>query len=145
MRRADIAQETGRGGRDGQQSLCVLFWSYGDAIKHERFINDGEGTREHKESKRRDLRAIQQYCVNKTDCRRTQVLQYFGETFSSEMCGGTCDNCDTKGEFELKDVTESAVQAIKLARSIPAGSATMCYLVDVFRGSRMKKVCRRRR
>ncbi|MEA3421677.1 MAG: RecQ family ATP-dependent DNA helicase, partial [Acidobacteriota bacterium] len=35
-------QETGRAGRDGLRSDCILFFSYGDKIKHEYFIKQIE-------------------------------------------------------------------------------------------------------
>jgi len=37
------------------------------------------------------------YCENKTDCRRAQQLDYFGEIFNAELCkqdkATICDNC----------------------------------------------------
>lgn len=37
------------------------------------------------------------FCENKTDCRRSQILNYFGEIFRREDCQQNretaCDNC----------------------------------------------------
>ena len=39
------------------------------------------------------------YCLNEVDCRRTMLLEYFGEKFASEKCGKTCDNCKQRFVF----------------------------------------------
>jgi bloom syndrome protein len=36
------------------------------------------------------------YCENKTDCRRAQLLHYFGELFDSKICRDSAETaCDT--------------------------------------------------
>ncbi len=45
------------------------------------------------------------YCENAIDCRRAQQLQYFGESFNSQLCKqnarAVCDNCSSKVRSEL--------------------------------------------
>lgn len=46
-----------------------------------------------------NLYRVVQYCENKTDCRRVQQLNYFGEIFDSSLCINSkqaCDNCLSK-------------------------------------------------
>ena len=47
-----------------------------------------------------NLYRMVQYCENKTDCRRAQLLGYFGELFDKERCKeitqAVCDNCNSK-------------------------------------------------
>lgn len=74
-------QETGRGGRDGLQSDCILFYSYGDRVKIEYFIGQKEGARE-REVAYRKLKEMTDYCEGNI-CRRKVLLGYFGEAFMS--------------------------------------------------------------
>lgn len=134
-------QETGRAGRDGKTSICILYFSYGDTKLIYRLIDDGEGTQAQKESNRANVRLVVQYCMNNTDCRRAQVLQYFGENFNKKDCHKTCDNCMGLDTFEQKDVSSFAKDAIRLVQSIEQDKGvTMLHAVDVFRGSKGQKV-----
>ena len=84
-------QETGRAGRDGLSSDCILFFGYGDKMKHEFFI---------RQSKNEHRAAVAQYQLDKMvefctsgDCRRKMLLAYFGEAYPDKNCG-MCDVCN---------------------------------------------------
>ncbi|GAA6039228.1 hypothetical protein JCM8097_000480 [Rhodosporidiobolus ruineniae] len=134
-------QETGRAGRDGKSSICVLYYAYGDTKLLMRLIDEGDGTPEQKDHNRANLRRVVQYCMNETDCRRSQVLHYFGENFPREECGKTCDNCEKGHAVEKKDVTDLAKEAARLVKSIQDDKGvTMLHAIDVFRGSKTQKI-----
>ena len=82
-------QETGRAGRDGLPSDCVLLFNPGDVVKQTRFI-DEKGEAEARIA-REQLRQMVHYAETRT-CRRTTLLRYFGEERPNEPCNG-CDNC----------------------------------------------------
>ena len=88
-------QETGRAGRDGLPSECLLLFSAGDAIKYSRFID------EMSDEKQRKIAGIQLrqmvHFAESGECRRLALLRYFGEDFRENSCGG-CDNCLTPRE-----------------------------------------------
>jgi len=80
-------QETGRAGRDGEKSECVLFYSYGDTAKQNYFIRmmtDGVV----RLNAQKKLREMVNYCELKS-CRRQYLLKYFGEEL-----GNNCQSCD---------------------------------------------------
>ncbi|GAB7361402.1 hypothetical protein MBLNU230_g1455t1 [Neophaeotheca triangularis] len=133
-------QETGRAGRDGEDSGCYLFYGYRDAGKLRKFIDDGEGSTAQKDRQRQMLKKMVQYCENKTDCRRVQVLAYFNEPFRKEDCGGQCDNCTSTSTFENQDFTKYAKQAAALVKSVENDKVTILHCIDVFRGSGSKKI-----
>ncbi|CAG8781336.1 13938_t:CDS:1, partial [Acaulospora morrowiae] len=85
-------QETGRAGRDGIDSICVLFYSYTDKFSIEKLIDGGEGNTEQKKQQRENLKEMIRYCENIVDCRRELVLRYFGENFRNSECQRGCDN-----------------------------------------------------
>jgi len=74
-------QETGRAGRDGLPSECILLFSAGDVVKQTQFIDEKPNLQEQK-IVREQLQQMIHYaeCAN---CRRVELLRYFGEDFSS--------------------------------------------------------------
>ena len=83
-------QETGRAGRDGVPAECLLFFNHGDVAKFERFIDEKE-TEAERDVARRQLERMTRYAYS-NDCRRRDLLAYFGEVWTELNCGG-CDNC----------------------------------------------------
>lgn len=136
-------QETGRAGRDGNFSECVMYYCYKDARSLQNLIQRDEELSElGRESHLAKLRQVIQYCENTTDCRRKQVLQYFNETFDPANCHKQCDNCRDYNHVTLveKDCTEYAKDIIKLVKSIQDEQVTVLYCQDVFRGLSHKKI-----
>ena len=135
-------QETGRAGRDGKISGCYLFYAYSDCSTLRRMIDDGDGSYEQKDRQRQMLRQVVQYCENKIDCRRVQVLSYFNEPFKQEDCNGACDNCNSTSTFENQDFGAQAAEAIKLVEAVmqqkddkgKKPKVTLIQMVDIFRG-----------
>lgn len=106
-----------------------------------KLIDDGDGTKEQKDNNRANVRRVVQYCMNLSDCRRSQVLSYFGENFSKQDCHKTCDNCMLVTKMKQQDVSEIAQDAIRLVQSVERDKGvTMLYAIDVFRGSKNAKV-----
>src|ERR1051325_7968428 len=97
-------QETGRAGRDGLNSDCILFYSNGDRQKYAKFFDEKpleERAREFEElDKLVDL-------AETRGCRRKALLGYFGEVYEAKNCGG-CDNCVSTQNLEEFDGTRIA-------------------------------------
>lgn len=82
-------QETGRGGRDGLEGVCLMFYSHNDLNKLEKFNKDKSV--QERENARILLQEMEFYAESPV-CRRRQLLHYFGEEFMEQNCGA-CDNC----------------------------------------------------
>ncbi|GAA4376322.1 DNA helicase RecQ [Hymenobacter koreensis] len=102
-------QETGRGGRDGLDGDCLMFYSYDDIVKLEKFNKDKPVT------ERDNSKLLLQEMANYADsavCRRKQLLHYFGEVYEKDC--GFCDNCKHPREkFEAKEFVRLALLAVQ--------------------------------
>ena len=82
-------QETGRAGRDGLPSTAWLAYGLQDVVQQRRMIDQSEGDRAHRIRLSQHLDAMLALCET-LQCRRVQLLGYFGE--KSAPCGN-CDTC----------------------------------------------------
>ncbi|GME66596.1 unnamed protein product [[Candida] boidinii] len=136
-------QETGRAGRDGKHSDCIMYYSYKDARTLQNMIQrDKELDRVNREKHLNKLRQVVQYCENTTDCRRQQVLQYFNEEFNRADCKKQCDNCVKGGGEEAQevDVTALTKDIANLVKSVQGSKVTVLQCQDAFRGSRTSRI-----
>lgn len=109
-------QETGRAGRDQLDSVCVLYYTYGDKRKIDYMIDKNvSATAEAKTRQRRHLQEVISYCENKAECRRYLLLHYFGENFK-KFCRDGCDNCQRGGTVQKIDCLDEALQIIKVVK-----------------------------
>jgi ATP-dependent DNA helicase RecQ len=113
-------QETGRAGRDGLASECVLLFSASDVAKQLNFIEEITDEGEKRVAKAQ-LRRMIDYGET-TSCRRANLLEYFAERFAEPNCAG-CDNCLTP-----REVIDASIPMQKLLSTVyrvRSGSSSM--------------------
>lgn len=102
-------QETGRAGRDGINSNCLMFYSYNDILKLEKFNKDKTVTE--RENARFLLDEMAAYAESSI-CRRKQLLHYFGEAYDTKRCD-QCDNClHPKAQYEAQEIIKIVIGAV---------------------------------
>ncbi|CAF3415482.1 unnamed protein product [Rotaria sp. Silwood1] len=81
-------QESGRAGRDDQQSHCILFFRFSDVFRLAPMAfsdKSGNGLK--------NLYSMISYCLNESQCRRKLISKYFDEVWQSNDCNQMCDIC----------------------------------------------------
>ena len=114
LRPAQVARRVlpGDGPRRARRpaSECALFYSYGDKVKQDIFIEQIEDAAERRNAQDKLARMIE-FCGLQT-CRRKYLLTYFGEDWPQDNCAG-CDVCLTpREEFDATTVAQKILSAV---------------------------------
>ena len=129
-------QETGRAGRDGRPSDCVLFYGEGDRAKQEFFIQKMAG--DARATAERQLSRMVEYGRLDT-CRRRYLLDYFGDTTPS-AAADDCGNCDVC-LAERQSVDATVVAQKMLSAVIRTGERFgIVYVIRILLGSKDKRI-----
>ncbi|MFK4144491.1 DNA helicase RecQ [Streptomyces sp. NPDC004065] len=132
-------QETGRAGRDGLPSTAWMAYGLNDVVQQRKLIQSGEGDEAFRRRAAAHLDAMLALCET-AQCRRGQLLAYFGQDPQDERCGN-CDTCLTPpqtwdGTVAAQKVLSTVVR-LQRERGQKFGAG---QIIDILLGKRTGKV-----
>ena len=147
-------QETGRAGRDGLPSECVLLFSAGDVVKQTQFIDEKPSVQE-QQIARAQLQQMVHY-AECAGCRRKELLAYFGEDYGrdalprvpadrqvspTEINCGACDNClSPRTTFDGTLAAQKFLSCVYRIREKNGFGVGLNHVVEVLTGADTEKI-----
>ena len=160
-------QETGRAGRDGEPANAWMLYGLQDVVNQRRMIDESPAADAFKQVLRSKLDALLTLAES-TECRRVQLLQYFGEQYQGPAgfaagppqgethplggqrghavpsVGARCGNCDNcLHPPETTDATDAARKLLSCIYRAQQASGTAFgagHIMDILRGKVTEKV-----
>ena len=152
-------QETGRAGRDGLPSECILLFSAGDVVKQTQFIDEKPDAQEQKIA-REQLQQMVHY-AECAACRRRELLAYFGEAYGAPGTApasfkpesgqaeavlgapncGACDNCLSPREtFNGTLAAQKFLSCVYRIRENARFGVGLNHVIEVLTGADTEKI-----
>ena len=134
-------QETGRAGRDGLPSECVLLFSAGDVVKQTRFIDEKPDPRE-----QQIARAQLQQMVHYAECRRLpppRVAGLLRRDSSRRRAASGCDNClSPRQTFDGTLAAQKFLSCVYRIRERTRFGVGLNHVIEVLTGAETEKIRR---
>ncbi|KAJ4496386.1 P-loop containing nucleoside triphosphate hydrolase protein [Lentinula edodes] len=137
-------QETGRAGRNGVPSKCILYYSREDLSEVRRWVADSHSSRVQKAEDLRfpapsqrsisSLEKLAQYAENTEVCRHISICRFFGEDIDDkdaeivkQYCKMMCDVCKYPEKTKRrKESLGAAPLEFRTVPSRPSANAAIC-------------------
>jgi ATP-dependent DNA helicase RecQ len=137
-------QETGRAGRDGLESECVLLFSGGDTFQWrsitEKSAKEAGAAPDFLAGALQHLDHMDRYARGAV-CRHRALVEHFGQTYEAGACGGACDLC--LGDTEpVPDAVVVAQKILSCVARVNQGFG-IGHVTSVLRGENTENVRKR--
>ncbi|XP_012543096.1 ATP-dependent DNA helicase Q1 isoform X2 [Monomorium pharaonis] len=122
-------QESGRAGRDGKKSVCLLLYRLADTFKLSTMVfQDKVGLQ--------NLYKVLEYCLDQTSCRRSLIATHFEENWEESDCAKMCDHCRKPSAGKQVDVAQYCRQLYQIMTKAVQNETrlTALKLIDAWYG-----------
>mgnify|MGYP002649344481 CR=1 FL=1 len=121
-------QEVGRAGRDGKLAFCILYYSSVDFGRWKNMFGSDQ-------AQLTALNDINNFCMNKADCRRLQILSHFGEPYDPIDCytdlDTACDNCFQPDIDEALTTLDDIREISEIINFTPTDKFILQYICQI--------------
>jgi ATP-dependent DNA helicase RecQ len=126
-------QEVGRAGRDDLPSECLMLYSAQELMLYKFFLNQitDEAVKRTTQAKTEQILAL----CRSSQCRRVELLRYFGETYPSSNCN-SCDRCLNSTENDETIIAQQILSCVYRLKH----QFGIKHVIEVLRGAKTKMI-----